>query len=176
MELGIAIDGEGQLGRPAAVTAIAQAADRLGYGSVWCLGPWAATLVGAVAVVTSRVRIGVEAPATDGLEPIRAAAGDRLVVVVRLPLWSPGSYHRSGDTVRLYVSVGHEAGVRPKDLVGAIAGESPLSGSDIGSIQIADRFSLVEVPSARADEVVDSMKRTTIKGRKAKVRRERFER
>ena len=82
----------------------------------------------------------------------------------------------SGDTTRLFVGVGHEAGVRPKDLVGAIAGESSLNGSDIGSIQIADRFSLVEVPASRADEVVDAMKRTTIKGRKAKVRRERYER
>ncbi len=80
----------------------------------------------------------------------------------------------SGDTTRLFVGVGREAGVRPKDLVGAIAGESPLKGSDIGGIQITDRFSLVEVPEALADDVVAAMRRTTIKGRKAKVRRERF--
>ena len=80
----------------------------------------------------------------------------------------------SGDTTRLFVGVGREAGVRPKDLVGAIAGESPLKGSDIGGIQITDRFSLVEVPEALADDVVAAMRRTTIKGRKAKARRERF--
>ncbi len=80
----------------------------------------------------------------------------------------------SGDTTRLFVAVGREGGIRPKDLVGAFAGESPLKGSDIGGIQIADRFSLVEVPEALADEVVASMRHTKIKGRKAKVRRERF--
>ncbi len=80
----------------------------------------------------------------------------------------------SGDTTRLFVAVGREGGIRPKDLVGAFAGESPLKGSDIGGIQIADRFSLVEVPEALADDVVAAMRHTKIKGRKAKVRRERF--
>jgi ATP-dependent RNA helicase DeaD len=74
---------------------------------------------------------------------------------------------------RLFFSVGRRAGVRPQDLVGAIAGESSLRGRDIGAIEIADRFSLVEVPEHAADEVVDSLRRSTIKGKKATVRRER---
>ena len=64
-------------------------------------------------------------------------------------------------------------GIRPQDLVGAIAGESSLSGRDIGAIEIADRFSLVEVPQAAADEVIDALRRATIKGRRPTVRRER---
>lgn len=77
---------------------------------------------------------------------------------------------------RLYVGVGRAAGVRPQDLVGAITGESSLSGREIGSIEIADRFSLVEVPDAAADGVIAAMRGTTIKGRRATVRRERYER
>ena len=77
---------------------------------------------------------------------------------------------------RLFIGAGRAAGVRPKDLVGAIAGESGLAGREIGAIEIADRFSLVEVPSDRADEVIAAMKRTTIKGRKATIRREKFDR
>jgi ATP-dependent RNA helicase DeaD len=76
---------------------------------------------------------------------------------------------------RLWVGAGKEAGIRPKDLVGAIANETQLSGKQIGSIQIKDRFSLVEVPSDSVDEVTWAMKRTTLKGRKIKIRRERFE-
>ena len=64
-------------------------------------------------------------------------------------------------------------GIRPQDLVGAIAGESRLAGRDIGAIEIADRFSLVEVPEGAADEVIRALRRSTIKGRKATVRRER---
>ena len=53
-----------------------------------------------------------------------------------------------GDTSRLYVGAGRGDGVRPQDLVGAIAGETHLSGNDIGAIRISDRFALVEVPDA----------------------------
>jgi ATP-dependent RNA helicase DeaD len=60
--------------------------------------------------------------------------------------------------------------------VGAIAGESGLSGRDIGAIEIADRFTLVEVPEAAADEVVAALRQATIKGKKPTVRRERYTR
>jgi ATP-dependent RNA helicase DeaD len=78
----------------------------------------------------------------------------------------------SGMT-RLFVGAGRSAGVRPQDLVGAIAGESNLSGRDIGSIEIADRFSLVEVPESAANDVITALRGATIKGRKTTVRRER---
>ena len=75
---------------------------------------------------------------------------------------------------RLYVAAGRSFGIRPGDLVGAIAGETDLSGRDIGAIEIADRFSLVEVPEAAADQVIAAMKRTMLKGKKVLFRRERF--
>jgi ATP-dependent RNA helicase DeaD len=78
-----------------------------------------------------------------------------------------------GEVARLFFGVGRSAGVRPQDLVGAIAGESGLSGRDIGAIEIADRFSLVEVPESAADEVIAALRRSTIKGKKATVRRQR---
>ncbi|MFC4116661.1 DEAD/DEAH box helicase [Nonomuraea zeae] len=78
-----------------------------------------------------------------------------------------------GGMTRLFFSVGRSAGIRPQDLVGAIAGESSLSGRDIGAIEIADRFSLVEVPQAAADEVIAALRQATIKGRRPTVRRER---
>ncbi len=79
----------------------------------------------------------------------------------------------AGGMTRLFVGAGRRAGVRPQDLVGAIAGESRLSGREIGSIEIADRFSLVEVPASAADEVIAALRQSTIKGKKATVRRER---
>jgi ATP-dependent RNA helicase DeaD len=79
----------------------------------------------------------------------------------------------AGGMTRLFFGVGRVAGVRPQDLVGAIAGESRLSGRDIGSIEIADRFSIVEVPQDAADEVIEAMRRSSIKGKRATVRRER---
>jgi ATP-dependent RNA helicase DeaD len=74
---------------------------------------------------------------------------------------------------RLFLGVGRSTGIRPQDLVGAITGESRLGGRDIGAIEIADRFSLVEVPESAAIEVIAALRRTTIKGKKPTVRRER---
>jgi ATP-dependent RNA helicase DeaD len=83
---------------------------------------------------------------------------------------------RAGSTgmTRIYVGAGRAAGIRPKDLVGAIAGESRVTGREIGAIEIADRFSLVEVPDAAVDEVIEALRGTTIKGKRPTVRRERY--
>jgi ATP-dependent RNA helicase DeaD len=80
----------------------------------------------------------------------------------------------TAGTTRLFVGTGRCAGVRPQDLVGAITGESYLSGRDIGAIEIADRFSLVEVPESAADDVVAALRQASIKGKRATVRRERY--
>jgi ATP-dependent RNA helicase DeaD len=71
---------------------------------------------------------------------------------------------------RVFVGAGRSAGIRPQDLVGAVAGETRLQGRDIGAIEIADRFSLVEVPESSAGEVVTALRASTIKGRKATIR------
>jgi ATP-dependent RNA helicase DeaD len=84
-----------------------------------------------------------------------------------------GAGRFSGPTTKLYVGLGRTDGVRPKDLVGAIANETHLSGREIGPISITENFSTVGVPRDAVDEVIDAMKRTTIKGKKAKIRRDR---
>ena len=78
-----------------------------------------------------------------------------------------------GPAARLFVGAGREAGIRPGDLVGAITGETGLTGRDIGAIEIHQRFALVEVPESAADEVIGALKATMIKGRKATVRRDK---
>ena len=88
----------------------------------------------------------------------------------------PPHRKQSEGMTRLYVGAGRAAGIRPQDLVGAIANESSVAGRDIGAIEIADRFALVEVPESAADEVITALRASTIKGKRANVRRERFER
>jgi ATP-dependent RNA helicase DeaD len=74
---------------------------------------------------------------------------------------------------KLYVGAGRAASVRPQDLVGASAGESHLTGKQIGDIEITERFSLVEVPEADIDAVIKALRSSVIKGRKVPVRRDR---
>jgi ATP-dependent RNA helicase DeaD len=77
------------------------------------------------------------------------------------------------DVARVFIGAGRQAGIRPGDLVGAITGEAGLTSRDIGAIQIADTFSLVEVPEAVADDVIAAMRKATLRGQKVAVRRDR---
>jgi ATP-dependent RNA helicase DeaD len=77
------------------------------------------------------------------------------------------------NMTRLFIGAGRVSGVGPRDLVGAIAGESSVDGRSIGAIEVSDRFSIVEVPDDSAQEVIAALRATTIKGKKATVRRDR---
>ncbi|MDH3297956.1 MAG: DbpA RNA binding domain-containing protein, partial [Gemmatimonadota bacterium] len=62
---------------------------------------------------------------------------------------------------------------KPGDLVGAITGEAGIAGAQIGKIEIMGNFSLVDVDSQVADEVIDRLAGVTIRGRSVPVRADR---
>ena len=76
------------------------------------------------------------------------------------------------EMVRIWVGAGRQAGVRPQDLVGAIANEAGIAGALIGAIQISDRFSLVEVPEEVAEQVIKGLGGSNIRGKKVRVSRD----
>jgi ATP-dependent RNA helicase DeaD len=69
-----------------------------------------------------------------------------------------------GESIRLMIKLGKKQGIRPGDIVGAITGETDLTGRMIGAIEIHDSFSLVDVPQALAASVIEVMSRCQIKG------------
>ena len=77
------------------------------------------------------------------------------------------------NMTRIFVGAGRQAGIRPADLVGAITGEAGIASRELGAIEIADRFALIEVPEAHADAIVAAMKKATLRGQKVQVRRDR---
>jgi ATP-dependent RNA helicase DeaD len=85
----------------------------------------------------------------------------------------PGRVEDDGPMARLFVGAGRKAGIRPGDLVGAITGEAGLTSRSVGAIEIADSFSLVDVPESLADSIIAALKATTIRGKKVPVRRDR---
>ena len=78
-----------------------------------------------------------------------------------------------GGSASIFVGAGRAAGVRPGDLVGAIVNEAKVNPRDVGSIQIAERFSLVEVPEKIAESVMRALRGTMIRGQKVVVRRDK---
>lgn len=67
--------------------------------------------------------------------------------------------------VRLFINVGKNQGVKPNDIVGAIAGETGIPGNVIGQIALFDKYSFVEIPQKYSDKVVKIMDKNTIKGK-----------
>ena len=90
----------------------------------------------------------------------------------RLP--KRGNSAKDASFVKIYIPLGRMSKIRPGDLVGAIANEAGVDSSLIGSIDITDKFSLVEVPDAQADDIIGALNQTTIRGKRVKARRERF--
>jgi len=71
--------------------------------------------------------------------------------------------------VHLFINAGRQQGITPRDLVGAIAGESGIPGKVIGDIRILESFSFVDVPEKFAIKVLDSMQHAEIRGKKINV-------
>ncbi len=82
---------------------------------------------------------------------------------------------RGGDTgakegmVRLFINVGRNQRVQAKDIVGAIAGEVGIPGKLVGTIDIYDKYTFVEVPKQNAKKVLEKMKDIKIKGNKINI-------
>lgn len=69
------------------------------------------------------------------------------------------------DMARLFINIGKNQNVKPGDILGAIAGESGMPGKMVGSIDMYDKYTFVEVPRENADAVLKAMKDVKIKGK-----------
>jgi ATP-independent RNA helicase DbpA len=70
----------------------------------------------------------------------------------------------------LYISAGRKDKMRPGDILGALTGEAGgLAASDIGKIEIHDRFSYVAVTKSIAPQAMKSLTEGRVKGRKVRV-------
>ena len=69
-----------------------------------------------------------------------------------------------GDAERYRIEVGHAHGVKPGNIVGAIANESGLDGKHIGSIEIEEEYSLVDLPAGMPKDVLVDLKKVRICG------------
>ncbi len=80
-----------------------------------------------------------------------------------------------GDTgaeegmVRLFINIGKKQNVRPGDVLGAIAGESGMPGKLVGTIDMFDKYTFVEVPQDRARDVLMAMDHAKIKGKSINI-------
>jgi ATP-dependent RNA helicase DeaD len=86
----------------------------------------------------------------------------------RLDQGGPG-----GPWVQLWIGGGRRAGLRPGDIVGAVANEAGVPGSVVGAIRIEDGYALVDVQASVAEPVAHALRNAKIRGQKLPVRLER---
>jgi ATP-dependent RNA helicase DeaD len=73
------------------------------------------------------------------------------------------------NMIRLFINIGKKKNLRASDIVANIAGESNIPGKVLGSIDIYDEFSFVDVPKEYVEDVLEGMKGKKIKGIKVNI-------
>jgi ATP-dependent RNA helicase DeaD len=131
----------------------------------------AAARLASVARPLAPEREDVAAPAPETAPVARrpSPVGRRLpadpgAAVGRRPPADPGA------GVRLRMDVGKNDGIRPADVVGSIANEADVPGSDIGPIDIQDEVTYVTVPQHYVDRIVEKVAKKRFRGKAVNLR------
>jgi ATP-dependent RNA helicase DeaD len=102
-----------------------------------------------------------------------------------LPVKSKSEYHKfdkkytnskssserysNSKMTKYRVEVGHVHGVKPGNLLGAIANEVGLDGKDIGKINIRDKFSIVDLPVDISSEILKELHTVKVSGQQLRI-------
>lgn len=131
-------------------------------------------------VAAAAIQMAHAATARDGDEqelvapvPLPAQRFAAAVRKGRVDRKGPRSASEGGSFVRLFIGAGRRAGIGPADLVGAITGETGTPARALGAIEVAETYSLVNVPEELADGVVAGMRTASLRGQKVAIRRDR---
>jgi ATP-dependent RNA helicase DeaD len=87
----------------------------------------------------------------------------------RAPGEAPRARRADTGLATYRVSVGHRHGVKPGNLVGAIANEAGLDASVIGRIEIEENYSRVDLPANLAPEVIEQLAGVRVAGQKLRL-------
>lgn len=70
------------------------------------------------------------------------------------------------DMANISISIGSKDKVAPKHILGAVAGESGLPGSIMGTIDINKTYTTIDVPKKYKTRIIKALQNKTIKGQK----------
>ena len=71
--------------------------------------------------------------------------------------------------VRLFINIGKKDHAKPGNILGAIAGESGMPGDLVGTIDMFDSYTFVEVQKEYGEKVLKAMKQAKIKGKSVNI-------
>jgi ATP-dependent RNA helicase DeaD len=70
---------------------------------------------------------------------------------------------------RYRIEVGHRDGVRPGNIVGAVANEAGIDGGSIGPIKILDSFSTIDLPEGLPRDLYQTLRNTWVVGKQLRI-------
>ncbi|MEO8407999.1 MAG: DEAD/DEAH box helicase, partial [Oxalobacteraceae bacterium] len=70
------------------------------------------------------------------------------------------------------IEVGHAHGVKPGNIVGAIANEAGMDSKNIGRIEIFDDYSVLDLPSDMPKQLLDHLKTVWVAGQQLRISRD----
>ncbi|WP_312437817.1 DEAD/DEAH box helicase [Janthinobacterium sp.] len=70
------------------------------------------------------------------------------------------------------IEVGHQHGVKPGNIVGAIANEAGIDSKNIGRIEIYDDYSVLDLPDSMPKELLDQLKTVWVAGQQLRISRD----
>lgn len=76
---------------------------------------------------------------------------------------------KKDEDVKLFLNVGRKDNIKVKDIIGSISANTAVSGSDIGKINILDKFTFMEIKGEFVYEILSSMNGKKIKGRDVNI-------
>jgi RNA recognition motif-containing protein len=97
----------------------------------------------------------------------RKAAGERSGDSQRFPL-------SEAESRRLFISVGRNRRVFPREILGLINAKTAVAREDIGSIRILDNYSFVQVRDTAAEQIIEALNGYTFRGRSLIVNYAKF--
>jgi ATP-dependent RNA helicase DeaD len=153
------------------------------------VSPWKAAAAPAAKAVVPPAEIKPAAPAAPKAEPVKTFSDAEILSSVKTPEAKPASKlfikpkpelaaapkakasrATPGDQTRLWISIGEEQGVAPIDFVNSVAGETGLPGKVVGTVDVRERHSFVDVASEHANGIIAKLNRAQIKGHKVKAK------
>lgn len=102
---------------------------------------------------------------------VEIAVGSTPVTLQPLPAVPDGAPALVAEMATLRIGAGRSEKLRPGDLLGALTGDVGIAGTDVGKIEVHDRWTFVAVARGTADAAARGLARSGVKGRRVKVER-----
>jgi hypothetical protein len=69
------------------------------------------------------------------------------------------------DSIRLFINIGRNRKVFPRELLGLINAKTAISREDVGAIRILDNYSFIQVRISSADKIIEALNGISFRGR-----------